>query len=456
MSPAGQRRPRVLFLNPSLYAVGGMQAWLAALMPDLRKVGWEVGLALPAGRFNDVDAYLAQYPYDPCVRIENPTGSRIGRLEAIARALRAFRPDVLVVANIAAAYPAVQRLRARGEWAPRVAACVHTLDPGIFADLERFAGVLDGLVAPNRLIAAAGTGVCGLEPSRVHYAPYRVDAPERPPAEPPGGKGPIELAFVHRLDHRQKRALDLPPLVEELRRRGVDFHLSIAGFGELEEALRAALAGEEAAGRVTWLGAVPPSELRERLLGPERALLVLSEWEMGPMVAWQAMAWGAPVVSSRYVGSGLEGVLRDGENALLFDAGDLARAARAIERLASDRQLRRALAENAWRTVRERFSRAGATGAWDGALRAILAAPELGTPPLPAIARAGRLDRWLGVVAAERLRRWFGRRVVASGSGDEWPHTESRGLPAEELLARLAALDGVRLAASRRASANRN
>lgn len=422
-----------------------MQAWLAALMPDLREIDWEVGLALPSGRFNDVDAYLAQYPYEPCLRVENPTGSRIGRLEAIARVLRAYRPDVLVVANIAAAYPAIQRLRASGEWAPRVAACVHTLDPGIFADLGRFDGVLDGLVAPNRLIAEAGERIAGLRPERVHYAPYRVDVPELPPEVPADMSGPIGLAFVHRLDQEQKRALDLPPLVAELRRRGVDFHLSIAGFGGLEGTLRAALEDDERAGRVAWLGRVPPSELRERLLGPDRALLVLSRWEMGPMVAWQAMAWGAPVVSSRYVGSGLEAVLRDGENALLFDVGDTAAAAAAIERLSQDAGLRRRLVSNAWQAVRERFSRTAATAAWDAALRAVLAAPSLATPALPDIAPAGRLDRWLGVGTAERVRRLLGRRVVASGPGDEWPHTESRGIPPEELLARLAELDGVRL-----------
>ncbi|HUF57287.1 MAG TPA: glycosyltransferase family 4 protein [Thermohalobaculum sp.] len=438
---------RVLFLNPSLYAIGGMQAWLAALMPDLGALGWEVGLALPAGRFNDVDAYLAQYPYEPCVRVENPTGTRLGRLLAVERALRRLRPDVLIVANIAAAYPAIRRMRARGAWAPKVAACVHTLDPGIFADLERFAGVLDGLVAPNRLIAAAGIELAGLAPERVWYAPYRVDVPGAPPP-PPADAGPLELAFVHRLDQRQKRALDLPPLVAALRRRGLDFHLRIVGFGEEEERLRVELAAEEAAGRVIWIGAVAPAELRARALGPERALLVLSRWEMGPIVAWQAMAWGSPVVSARYVGSGLEGVLRDGENALLFDVGDVEGAATAIARLAADRELRARLAAAAWRDVGDRFSQRVATAAWDAALRAIVAAPPLGRPPAPApIPPAGRLDRWFGVMTAERVRRVICRPIRASGPGDEWPHAESRGLSPRELMARLAALDGVKLPA---------
>lgn len=445
MTTAASARRRVLFLNPSLYAVGGMQAWLAALMPDLRESGWDVGLALPAGRFNDVDAYLAQYPFEPCVRIENPTGTRLGRLLAVERALRSFRPDLLVVANIASAYPAVERMRARGGWAPRVAACVHTLDPGIFADLRRFAHVIDGLVAPNRLIAAAGVEVSDLDAARTHYAPYRVDVPDAPP-EPPARGAKLELVYVHRLDHRQKRALDLPPLLAALERGGVPVRLSVVGFGEAENELRERLSGPTAAGRVEWLGTVPPGELRERALGPRRVLLVLSRWEMGPMVAWQAMGWGSPVVASRYLGSGLEGVLRDGENALLFDVGDMEGAARAIARLADDPELRERLASRAWRDVRSRFSRETATAAWDAALRRILDGPSLPRPvrwEMPAA--AGRLDRWLGVAAAERVRRLSGRRARASGPGDEWPHALSAGPSSEELLRRLAALDGVRL-----------
>jgi glycosyltransferase involved in cell wall biosynthesis len=432
---------RVLFLNPSLYAVGGMQAWLAALMPDLREAGWEVGLALPSGRFNDADAYLAAYPFEPCLKVANPTGTRIGRLRALERAVADFRPAVLVVANLPAAFGAVERSRARGAPSPRVAACVHTLDGGIFADLARYSNVLDGLIAPNRLIAAAGVELAGLEPGRVHYAPYRVEVPATRPA-PPAAGGPLELSFVHRLDQHQKRALDLPPLVAALERRGVDFRLSIAGFGEAEAHVREALSGASAAGRVRWLGRVPPSELRVRALGPERVLLVLSEWEMGPIVAWQAMAEGSPVVSSRYLGSGREAFLRDGENALLFPVGDVEAAADAIERLARDPGLRGRLAANAWRDVGERFSRRAATAAWERALEAVLEAPSLPRPvELPPDPPAGRLDLWLGVERAETVRRLLRLRGRAAGPGDEWPHAERAGLGRSVLLARLRELD---------------
>lgn len=436
------RRPRVMFFNPSLYAIGGMQAWLAGLMPDLREQGWDVWLALPTGPHNDAAAYLRNYPWEPHVLVDNPTCSRIGRLQAVQRTLAAVRPDVLVVANLVTAYRAVEDLRARGEWAPRLVACNHTLDGGIFADLGRFRGVIDALVAPNRLIAAAGEHVSGLSADRIYYAPYRVDAgppPEESPAEPIDSS--LTLVFAHRLDQEQKRALDLVPLMRELARRGVDVRLEIVGHGPAEAALREAFADDVASGRVRFTGAVAPSELRAQALSASRILLVLSSWEMGPLVAWQAMAWGVVVVSSRYVGSGREAFLRDGENALCFPTGDMVAAAAAIAAL-RDPALRQRLARQARRDVVARFASDVAASAWEAALRATLARPPLPQPQLPPpVAPAGRLDRLLGVPGAERLRRALGWRVPTAGPGDEWPHTEGGGLPPDELLARLAELD---------------
>ena len=436
---------RVMFFNPSLYAIGGMQAWLAGLMPDLVARGWEVWLALPTGPHNDAAAYLHNYPWEPHVLVDNPTCSRIGRLRGVQRALARVRPDVLVVANLVTAYHAVAGLRARGEWAPRLVACNHTLDGGIFADLRRFRPILDALVAPNRLIAAAAEEVSGVDPTRIFYAPYRVEAGP-PPAESAGDEPPT-LVFVHRLDHEQKRALDLPPLMRALTARGVDARLEIVGHGPAEEALRAAFADDVAAGRVRFLGAVPPADLRERVLRPGRVLLVLSSWEFGPLVAWQAMAWGALVVSSRFVGSGLEGFLRDGGNALTFPVGDVHAAAAAVDRL-RDPALRARLAKQAAADVRQHFASEVATTAWDEALRATCAREPLPRPPAPApVAVAGRLDRILGVSGAEVVRRALHRQVPTAGPGDEWPHTEGGGLTHCELLRRLHTLDGAALPA---------
>jgi phosphatidylinositol alpha-1,6-mannosyltransferase len=55
------------------------------------------------------------------------------------------------------------------------------------------------------------------------------------------------------------------------------------------------------------------------------------------------MALGRPVIATGRGGSGE--YLRDGENALLFDAGDASALAAAVKRLAGDRALRARLRE---------------------------------------------------------------------------------------------------------------
>lgn len=430
---------RVAFLNPSLYAIGGMQAWLAGLMPALRERGWEPWLALPTGPHNDAEAYLRNYPWSPRVLVANPTCSALGRVRGVQRALRDARPDVLVVANIVTAYRAVSDLRAKGCRTPRVVACVHTLDEGIFTDLSRYRGVIDALAAPNRLIARAGTEISGLAPERVFQAPYCVDEGRAAEADE---KGPgLTLVFAHRLDHHQKRALDLVPLVEELERRGVTTKLEIAGEGEELPALRRAFASRIAAGAVRFLGAVPPAEFARAVLKPGRVLLVLSSWEMGPIVAWQAMLRGTVVASSRYLGSGAEAFLRDGENAVCFPVGRMDLAAEAIGRLA-DAEFRREIAERARAGAAARFSKEASASAWDEGLRRALELPEQPRPGRTTEFRAaGRLDRMLGVRGAELIRRAFGLRVRTSGPGDEWPHTEGGGMGREEFFRKLEALD---------------
>src|SRR5690606_14723887 len=152
----------------------------------------------------------------------------------------------------------------------------------------------------------------------------------------------------------QKRVRDLPRLVDELERRSVPFELLIAGAGPEQEWLRRNLDGA-APGRVRFLGNVPRAELNERFYGRIDAVLITSSWETGPIVAWEAMAAGVPILASRYVGSGLEGGLQDGVNSLMFPVGDMAAAADCVER-ALDRRVRETIARGGFDLVRRRYS----------------------------------------------------------------------------------------------------
>jgi hypothetical protein len=179
------------------------------------------------------------------------------------------------------------------------------------------------------------------------------------------------------------------------------------------------------AGRVQFLGVLDSSTLNERLYHWADVLLLTSYWETGPIVIWEAMAHGLPVVSSRYVGSGLEGSLKEGDNCLLFPVGDVEAAAAQLRR-ATDFQLRAALAERGYQLVRDRYTREQSVASWDHCLRAILQqTPRDNASVGTSLPPAGRLDRWLGTSLGERIRRMLGRSFPHTDPGGEWPHANS-------------------------------
>ena len=79
---------RVLLVAPTAYRLGGVQTWLDTIVPDLERAGWTCTVALPDGEHHDAAPYLAAHPFDRWLPMHNPTGSEIGRHEAVARAFR--------------------------------------------------------------------------------------------------------------------------------------------------------------------------------------------------------------------------------------------------------------------------------------------------------------------------------------------------------------------------------
>jgi glycosyltransferase involved in cell wall biosynthesis len=231
--------------------------------------------------------------------------------------------------------------------------------------------------------------------------------------------GALTLLYAGRLEREQKRVHDLPALAAELTRQGVAYKLRIAGGGPEEPALRRCFHGVE---HVDFLGVVDQKRLCETVLPQSDALLVLSDWETGPIAAWEAMAAGVPLVCSRYVGSGAEHALVDGENCLMFGIGDMRAAATAIGRL-RDPAVAANLSQAGQALVRRRYSREISIASWDEAFTSVLALPSL-TPTSfrLAINPSGRLDRWLGPALGDRLRWMFGRAYKHTEPGGEWPH----------------------------------
>jgi glycosyltransferase involved in cell wall biosynthesis len=345
------------------------------------------------------------------------------------RAIRATRPDLVVGVNTPDVYPAVNRLRREGS-AVRVAMAIHGIEPGIYGDARRFRGIVDGVVASNRLACQLAVELGGLVPARIHYAHYGLDVPDED-VRRPAIRGTLRIGFAGRIVEDQKRAGDLAPISRALEAMDVPHHLTIAGEGAATETLRRSLTED----RATFLGALRAADLRETLYRNVDAVLITSDWETGPLVALEAMAAGTPVVSSRFVGSVLESALRDGQNALLFDVGDAGGAASQLARLRSDPELQARIRRGGFRLVTERYSRSSSVRSWERGLAAVLDAPPLPPEPAPVVPGAtGRLESILGAGRAETVRAALRRTGPDAGTAGEWPHSYGSSMSAAEFL----------------------
>jgi glycosyltransferase involved in cell wall biosynthesis len=433
--------PSLMLFAPSAYPLGGVATWISYLLPGLRSRGWRPTLALTQGRWHDPEAYLAIHPYAPTVSVPCGAGTQASRMREASRAIERAAPDLVAVVNLPDVILAAAHLRRCGLFTGRIVAVEHGFARQSFIDLRALRAGLDAFVGTNKLTLELAGRFASLPPSRVFYAPYgaeRSQAPRR------NGKrsDTLTLLYVGRLEAEQKRVQDLPGLAAVLARQGVAYRLLIAGGGSQEQTLRQSLCD---AANVEFLGVLDEATLCGTILPRADALLVLSDWETGPIVAWEAMAAGIPLICSQYIGSGAERALVDGENCLMFPVGDMTAAAGAIGRL-RDPEVAATLSQAGLALVEQRYSREISIACWGEAFTSILALPPLAPSQarLP-LKSAGRLDRWFGPRLGDSLRKALGRGYKHSTPGGEWPHLLARSDADAEFYAGLVAACEARL-----------
>jgi glycosyltransferase involved in cell wall biosynthesis len=417
---------KILFFAPSAYLLGGVQDWLADLVPGIRRAGHDVTVAVPDGLFHRLESYRQAYPGLACIGLRNPTGSQEGRTQCIVNQIISIQPDLIIGVNMAAIYPAVARLRLRGGQVGRLIITLHAIESDYFEDLREFRDVVDAVVVTNKLTATLVAQESLIPNDRILYAPYGVQiSANKFPV--PISEGILRLAWVGRFERAQKRVHDIVPILERLDRISFPYCLSLAGVGPEALGIQEQLQPWIRSGKVRWLGRLDRHQLQLQVYGQSDVLLITSSWETGPIVAWEAMAAGLVVVSSRYVGSGAEGALKDGHTALLFPVGDCDAAAAALARVL-DPNLRTSLANTAFDMVCRRYSDSSSLTSW---LEVFNKAMEL-PPPIVDYAQlvrfavtapSGRFDRWFGVTRAEYLRRFLRLNFHHLSAGSEWPHS---------------------------------
>lgn len=358
---------RVCFVSRRYWpAVSGMSIYAENLLRELVALGHDVTLV---SQYRDDPAGTAVYGGGPPPPERVPAGVRVVALasrgetvvpadfeadtaelaETVVR-LHAERPfDVLhaqygyppglavLQASRAIGVPNLVSIQGGdGHW---VGTCCSTHKTAITSVLDHAGAVLIGSASFRDEVV----GHHGTDPARFTIVPGATDtAAFTPPDRVLGSlQDPPVLLFHGRVD-RRKGVLDLLAALPD----GV--RLVVSGIGPDLDAARAA-----ADDRTTFLGYVAPTDAPAVYRTAD--VFVSPTYSEGfSNTILEAMASGLPVVSTDSVG--VVDCVRDGENGLLHEPGDVAGLRKALERLLGDAALRTRLATAALAEVRREYA----------------------------------------------------------------------------------------------------
>ncbi len=161
----------------------------------------------------------------------------------------------------------------------------------------------------------------------------------------------MRLLFLGGLT-KKKGVFDLIRAVSLLKERGTDVELHCCGKGDLDRA--EALCRElEISEQVVFPGWVCGST-KESEFEAADIFVLPSYFEGHPMVLLEAMASGLPSVATRV--GGIPETLEDGEEGLLFEAGNIEGLVAALKSLCMDADKRRRFSNAAIKRVEQNFS----------------------------------------------------------------------------------------------------
>ena len=364
---------RVCFVSRRYWpAVSGMSVYAEALLRELVELGHDVVLV---SQYRDDEAGTRVYGGGPPPAHRVPEGVEVVALASrgetvvpadfeadlaelvatverlhgeapfdVLHAQYGYPPGLAVLqASRTTGVPTVVSIQGGdGHW---VGTCCATHKAAITTVLDHAGAVLIG--SPSFRDEVVGHH--GTDPGLFRIVPGATDTGRFSPGPRPLGslQDPPVLLFHGRVD-RRKGVLDLLDACDVLRRRGRRFRLVVSGIGPDLEPVR------DRAGRdVELTGYTAPEDAPEVYRRCD--VFVSPTYSEGfSNTILEAMASGLPVVSTDSVG--VVDCLRDGDNGLLHEPGDVAGLAARLELLLDEQPLRERLAARALDEVRELYS----------------------------------------------------------------------------------------------------
>ena len=416
-------RHTILFCSQTASPIGGVETWLDRLCGGLDPKRWHPIVGLVRGvKAHRPEAFIEAHPGLETVEIDGRGMTAEGRIRAVMRCIKYVNPDIFVPLIVIDAHDAICRLKLQRPQTKYVMTIRGNV-PEQIADVQRYKEFTDLAVCPGeltcRLLAWAG-----VPRERIRHVPNGARKPHRNHVPRPP-EMPIRLGYVGRMTRYDKRVLDLILFCQHLERQGVHFSLDLVGDGPERATLEKALSGKGS--HICFHGAKSLDVLYESIYPNLDALLLFSASEAFGIAVVEAMLHGVVPMTSRFVGHRAEGILIDGVTGLLFDVGDVEKAAVNVRELVEHPEYWVRLSNQAKDRVYEHYTWQRCIQGWEEAFTEVLTLPaRTGTSlPYKDQGQKGRLDQ-LGVppVLTDLLRRTkrrlFGVPQAMMG-GEEWP-----------------------------------
>jgi glycosyltransferase involved in cell wall biosynthesis len=442
---------KVLFVTQTAAVKGGVERWLAALCLGLADSGIDVELGLVDGpAHHDAEAYLAAFPEllgIPHTIARSASGLARGRQQALRKMIERSRPDIVVPVLVHEVIGVVAGCKAQG-MPIKLIYPIHENEVWAFDAVAHNAPHIDAAVSVNRLMLEALERFAGWPRARSFRvrAGVRAAAPRRD-ARDAGDSQRLVIGFCGKLVSELKRALDMIEFCKQMDVLGTPYTLWIAGDGDERHTLAHALAEHLASGRVRLLGVLTQDALYEEFYPNLDALLVTSDLETGPLVAWEAMMHGVLIATTAYQGLRSEGLLRHHDSALVYPIRQPASAAIALDELFKDPVRFRQIADRGREIAVRNLTVEAMVSGWKAALEEVSA-----MSPQPA-AQPARPD---GISLRERahdaVRSALGRPFHHGNAHAEWPRYLPGSVPDDERRQFARRLDALELELSRESS----
>jgi glycosyltransferase involved in cell wall biosynthesis len=348
----------------------GQHVHISELIGALRNLGHEVMVVAPAAmeraKFGaDAGAVAMMKRYVPRFAYElMEFGYSLIAYQRLRRAVLSFRPDCL--------YERYNLFLPAGVWLKKNFGLPMLLEVNspLYEERDTYEGIslrrLAGwsqryvwrgadFVLPVTAVLAGMVLAAGVPKERIAVIPNGID-PER------FGNNSLsiedaksKLGLGHRLVLgftgfvREWHGLDRVVDLIADRAEGAGLHLLVVGDGPARESLQARARHRGIADRVTVTGIVDRDQVPDYVAAFDIALQPSVVPYASPLKLFEYLAMGRAIVAP--ASPNITEVLTDGENAVLFDPDQTDGMLRAIERICSDGELRRRVADGARDTI---------------------------------------------------------------------------------------------------------